>query len=276
MIRACDITPLGALPGFCLLTRAAWERAEPGYRRDVARRGRENGIVQITLAGCGWCRRGDGPVVPVPPGTAMIFHMRQHRDLVYGMGEGDVWEFLYTDLDGAAAASGIADLVAAHGHVLPLAATHPAVRACARMVPRTPLTHRSLPAAESARLGGGLLLALAEAAIGDPDPLAAAAMAWLRARLDRPLGIAACAAALGVSREHLTRVFVRAAGEGPARWLLRQRLALARVLLLEPGATVAGAARTCGFASPAHFAQVFRRQTGESPLAWAQRRRAIS
>ena len=263
--RALDITPLGALPGFCLLTRVAVESARPGYRHQVAGRARSNGILQLTLAGCGWCRRGRGSEQAVPVGTAMIFHTKLHPDLSYGLPEGGSWEFLYTDLDGEASRSGLGDLVAAHGHVVALTADHPAVRACARLLPQGALAHRTMPAAEAARLGGGVLLALAEA-VGRPgDRLVLAAMDWLRERLDRSVAVADCAAALGVSREHLTRRFAAEVGDSPARWLVRQRIARARALLAVPGATVAGVARGCGFVSPAHFAAVFRAATGMRP-----------
>lgn len=263
--RALDITPLGALPGYCLLTRVAVESARPGYRHTVAGRARSNGILQLTLAGCGWCRRGSAPAQPVPAGTAMIFHTGLHPELVYGLPDGGRWDFLYTDLDGEASRSALADIVAAQGHVVTISAEHPALRACARLLPQTALAHRSMPAAEAARLGGGVLLALAEA-VGRPgDRLVLAAMDWLRERLDRTVAIADCAVALGVSREHLTRRFAAEVGDSPARWLVRQRIARARALLAVPGATVAGVARNCGFASPAHFAAVFRAATGMRP-----------
>lgn len=263
--RALDITPLGALPGYCLLTRVAVQSARPGYRHTVAGRTRSNGILQLTLAGCGWCRLGSGPTHAVPAGTGMIFHTHLHRELVYGLPEGGRWDFLYTDLDGEASRSALADIVAARGHVVALSAEHPALRACARLLPRTALAHRSMPAAEAARLGGGVLLALAEA-VGRPgDRLVLAAMDWLREHLDRAVAVADCATALGVSREHLTRRFAAEVGDSPARWLVRQRIARARALLVVPGATVAGVARACGFASSAHFAAVFRASTGMRP-----------
>lgn len=273
--RALDITPLGALPGFCLLTRVATERAGRGYLRDVARRARSNGIMQLTLAGCGWCRSGGGTPLPVPVGTAMVFHTRLHQELVYGMPEGGTWDFLYTDLDGEAARGCLGDLVAQHGHVIPLDPAHPAVRACAALLPRQPLAHRSMPAVESARLGGNLLLALAEGIAVGEDALVVAAMAWLRGRLGRQVAIEACAAALGVSREHLTRRFARHTGDSPARWLVRQRLAHACVLLAAPDARVEQVAGACGFATPAHFAAVFRSRFGLSPLAWRRQRPVV-
>ncbi len=263
--RALDITPLGALPGFCLLGRVAVERARPGYRRNVAHRGRSNGIVQITLSGCGWCRSGDGRLRPIPVGSAMVFHTRRHQDLLYGLPEGGAWEFLYTDLDGSPASDSLGDIVAACGHVVALDPSHAAVQACARLLPREPLAHRTMPAAETARLGTGILLALAEATSAPGDRLVLAAMAWLRDRLDQSVAVAECAAALGISREHLTRRFTGQVGESPARWQLRQRIARARTLLAAPGASVAVVSAACGFTSPAHFAAVFRAETGARP-----------
>jgi AraC family transcriptional regulator len=72
------------------------------------------------------------------------------------------------------------------------------------------------------------------------------------------------AGALGVSREHLARLFRARVGEPPARWRRRLRLERAerRVLAGEP---IAAIARACGFATPAHFAAAFRARTGMTP-----------
>lgn len=274
--RVLEISVLGHLPGFAVATRIAWSRVGPGYQHHVGSRGRRNGIVQLTLSGCGECQLPGQPPVAVPAGMAMCFHTELHADLRYRYpsGEREPWEFCYLDLDGAAAHACLGDLVATHGHTLALDPHLAAVQACLRLLPRRGLVSRSVPLADAARLAHGILEGLAAAtsqASDDDHRLTAAAMCWLRERFAITVDVATCAAALGVSREHLTRTFTSHTGEPPARWIQRQRIAHARALMTDPTATVAAVAKQCGFASSAHFSTVFQRHTGLNPRIYRQR-----
>ena len=57
------------------------------------------------------------------------------------------------------------------------------------------------------------------------------AMGWATARLDTPLDLDTWAASVHLSRRTFTRQFRARTGVSPSRWLLRQRLVRARVLL---------------------------------------------
>ncbi len=206
---------------------------------------------------------------------ALCFHTDLHANLHYRYPSGarEPWEFCYLDLDGAAAHACLGDLVAAHGHALALDPHLAAVQGCLRLLPRRGLVARSVPLADAARLAHGILEGLATATTqgdGDVHRLTTAAMSWLRERLATTLDMASCAAALGVSREHLTRTFTRHTGEPPARWIQRQRIAQARAMLTNPTITVATVAQACGFPGSAHFAAVFRMHTGLSPRLYRQ------
>jgi AraC-like DNA-binding protein len=264
--RAVDLTPIGGLDGFPVVTRIGWSVGDAAYHRTVAGRGRRNGIIQVTLAGGGWYKTHPGQEpTSVPVGMAMILHSDLHPDLTYGTLPGGSWEFLYFDVDGEAARICLGALTKAHGHALPLTADDPTIVTARRMIPRQTLQVRGWPVADAARMANGLLTTLAKVANLDEHRLTSRAMQWLADRLDQEINLTSCAEALGVSREHLTRSFTRHAGCPPARWLHERRLTRAAALLREPGAQVATVAQACGFASPAHFAHAFKRHMGLSP-----------
>jgi AraC-like DNA-binding protein len=265
------LTTDGLLPALPRIGRLEFERAaDHGYRNATARRAPGDAVVQITVAGCGALLDARGAVLQrIPRGSALVFVTGQHA-ITYGYPPGDrePYGFLYANLAGDAAQRILAEIVARHGHVVRVDPDHAGIAALAGLLPRGGDAHRRIAAAANARLACDLLAAVVEAnapAAGADDRLLDQAMDWLRARLDRPVSVAQAAARCGVSREHLTRVFLRRCGEAPAAWLRRQRLRQAELLLRSGMHAVAEVASRCGFASSSHFAQVFRRATGSSP-----------
>jgi len=99
-----------------------------------------------------------------------------------------------------------------------------------------------------------------------PDPLVAAAVAWL----ERGLGQArvdALTRHIGLSQSALERRFRRVVGLTPKRYamLLRFRRALA---LQRNAIGLAAVAHDAGYFDQSHFINHFRRVTGRSPAAW--------
>lgn len=81
-------------------------------------------------------------------------------------------------------------------------------------------------------------------------------------------GVAAYAAALGVTPTHLTRCCKQACGR-PASALLHDRVLFeARRLLAETETPVGKIAESLGFASPAYFTRAFQHHTGKTPSAF--------
>ena len=259
------------------ITRLVWERAEgPRYRHRSRPRSQRHPAVQITLAGEGAVFAKDGTVLQrCGVGRALAFICQEH-DVVYGHPGGGAppWDFVYANLEGTVADLVVRDLVAAQGHVLPFDPEHAVVDEFLALLGLQRShgdVHRRVNPADSARLAFGLLAALVEASTpeqGGEERLLAEAMSFLRAHLDEDVGVAAAARHCGVSREHLSRLFARLVGEGPATWLRRQRLAQAERLLQAGDLPVADIARRCGYASPSHFAQVFRKATGRTPRSF--------
>jgi len=74
---------------------------------------------------------------------------------------------------------------------------------------------------------------------------------------------------LQISAGHLGRVYSRTAGHTLEEYLIRQRLEVARRLLLDPRLHVAEVADRSGFCNPAYFASVFKKYMHCSPRAFA-------
>jgi transcriptional regulator GlxA family with amidase domain len=87
--------------------------------------------------------------------------------------------------------------------------------------------------------------------------------------------LADMAAAARLSRMHFAALFVRATGLRPHEYLLRQRVAVARELLLSTERPIVQVALSVGFQTQAHFTTVFKRVTGSTPARWREERRAV-
>jgi AraC-like DNA-binding protein len=74
---------------------------------------------------------------------------------------------------------------------------------------------------------------------------------------------------LKLSAGHLGRVYSRTSGHTLEEYLIRQRLEMARRLLLDPRLHVAEVADRCGFCNPAYFAYVFKKYMHCTPRAYA-------
>ncbi len=265
--RELDLSTATALPSLPRCERIAWGRAwDATYRHETGQRRRTHGAIQITLDGCGALLRPDGSIVErIPRGRALVFVARTHR-IHYGVPPGGRWEFLYANLDGGATAV-LAEMVAAHGHVLAVDADHPLITTLRDLLPDAGTAHRRMPLADNARLAQDILhLAIAGQETGGRDAgLVDAAMAALSADLARPPTIATVASRLGITREHLTRLFVRHGGTAPATWLRRQRLRAAELLVRGGDLPMAAIAQRTGFASASHFIAAFRNEMGVPP-----------
>ncbi len=74
---------------------------------------------------------------------------------------------------------------------------------------------------------------------------------------------------LKLSAGHLGRVYSRTSGHTLEEYLIRQRLEMARRLLLDPRLHVSEVADRCGFCNPAYFASVFKKYMHCTPRAYA-------
>ncbi len=115
-------------------------------------------------------------------------------------------------------------------------------------------------------LAGGAPVAASRAARRDPALRRACEL--LSEDLARNLALAEVAAAAGVSRHRLTRLFRAAFGLPPHRFALAQRVRAAR-RLLERGVTPGEVAAQTGFFDQSHLHRHFTRTLGMTPGAYA-------
>ena len=85
---------------------------------------------------------------------------------------------------------------------------------------------------------------------------------------EKPLGLPRLAAAAGVSRQHLLKLFRERGWSTPTEYLYEKRLEIATDLLSHTGLSVGEIALRCGFANPFHFSRKFRQGYGKSPREW--------
>ena len=100
------------------------------------------------------------------------------------------------------------------------------------------------------------------------DPLLAAALREIDARLATSFGVAEIAAALGVSRVRLDQLFAEKFTRSVGREIARQRIARAKKLLAETDKPIKEIAGLCGFCNAGYFTNAFRVATGKTPKSW--------
>lgn len=107
---------------------------------------------------------------------------------------------------------------------------------------------------------------------GGAGPLVAIAQE-VCAHLARPWSVAAMAREAGLSVSRFSRSFRAAMGVPPNRFLERERLRRARVLLESTDLPVAEIGRQVGYLDPAYFSARFRAGCGVSAIGWRRSRR---
>jgi AraC family transcriptional regulator len=86
------------------------------------------------------------------------------------------------------------------------------------------------------------------------------------AKIEDELTLCEMAQAVELSPAHFSRMFRKSTGETPHRFLLRQRLERAKMMLRSAD----GRVMDVGFRSQQHFAQAFRQVCGASPTEYRQ------
>jgi transcriptional regulator GlxA family with amidase domain len=93
------------------------------------------------------------------------------------------------------------------------------------------------------------------------------AAALMEANIEQPLSLDELAAAVGVSRRQIERLFKRHLNLAPTRYYLELRLRRARELLLQTPMSIMDITIACGFESPPHFSTCYRGLFGYPPSA---------
>lgn len=231
-----------------------------------------HGVLQLTLAGCGFHRDLRTPrrrSVPLQPGRAMLDIIP--GPFAYGWApspDGSPYEHVYVSMVGPAALRWVRQLRGRFGPVLELGADSPVAPHMLDIVARHAegrLEDRYLVSSLLYQLLMQVLSTLTRGRIA-ASPLAESAMRLLRRHAPDPAyNIQALASQLGCTREHLSRLFRSVARVSPSNFLLQQRLELATRDLRDSDDKLAAIARRSGFASASYFCRVFRSRFRVTP-----------
>jgi AraC-like DNA-binding protein len=259
--------PMAGLPRLLLV--CAETQGTPAYAHHGRfRQAEPHCILKATVSGEGRYQDARG-VHAVVPGQGFLCEIADPRTGYWYPEEGrSPWRFVYAAFAGPTVAVTVRELTTRYGGVLPVPAA--LLRRMLSFRAGAAAVHVATPV-EGAQFVTELLWAVAgEAerqqgeAVGVPDLVR-------RARIEVAVAPAAVATVaelarrLGVSREHLARVFRQQTGQAPRAFLEWCRLREACRLLKETSMSAKEVAATLGFGAPSHFTRAFGRRFGMPP-----------
>jgi len=103
---------------------------------------------------------------------------------------------------------------------------------------------------------------------GLPESKLRRVTAHIESNLQRELPLAELASVANMSPYHFARLFKRATGVSPHRFVVRRRMDAAIVLLTESTSPISSIARAVGFRTASHFTTTVRRITGRTPSGY--------
>jgi len=234
-----------------------------------ASRGREMAMLRCTLKGEG-ALRVRNKVYALPPGKAYLIRDDDEETAYYypGHGEGD-WIFLWFGFQGPCVDKMLRDINARYGYVFELPLDRGVVRYIESMRSMRGTVQALSPTA-GAKIVMDVLSGLGDV-IERPQlerpnvELVKAAQELIISRLEEGVSIADVARRMGVSREHLARVFKEQTGLSPLEFANAERMRLASRIISTGGMTCKELAGRLGYESPSSFGRAFRRRYGRSP-----------
>ena len=200
-----------------------------------------------------WTHEGSGVFTlrgrdhPVPPHHAFLAIIPERSAYRFPAEASEPWVFSWLNFYGPTALEVCGQLREQFGPVLPLPATGRARHALEQLLAGYPGdTYETSAACYSFLMSWAQELSHPALSGGDPVE---AALRICSARFREPLAVKELADAVGLTREHFTRLFTETTGQSPARHLRALRLAAARELRKVPGLPQEEIALRSGFPS---------------------------
>jgi LacI family transcriptional regulator len=103
------------------------------------------------------------------------------------------------------------------------------------------------------------------------DPEIAAAVKYIRDRLDEQIYVPDVVEQTGLGRRMFEIRFRQAVGCTPGTYITRLRMNLAERLLAETDQSIPDVAAGCGYTNATHLGVAFKKHAGESPTAYRRR-----
>lgn len=235
---------------------------------------RDHYLIHLVTKGRG-TYQVSGQTHPLAAGD--IFLAKPSQLVYYAADAHDPWEYYWVGFNGAGAARLVQQL--------PFTDDAPCHRDDAPAQSRELLHNIYLAGGyevyDEARMVGCLYLFLAhlmqqakQEAKRPPDTSAQYvinAIKYIQFNYARDIGINDVAAAVGISRSHLYRVFVNSIGRSPVEYLTDFRISEACALLETTTLSVAEIANSVGFFDQFYFSRVFKKAKGVPPSRYLQK-----
>ena len=220
------------------------------YHWDNRGRPGEYVILQRTISGTG-CLNWEGREYEAPPGHAFIAIVPEASMYYFPQGAGQPWEFTWINFYGRLSVRLYEDLRHRFGPVLPLDEHSAAGVAFEALVTQCELRVAQDPLDASLAVYRFILewtRELTAPSREELDPVEIVAHIC-QARFREPIGTKELAAEVGLSREHLSRLFTEHKGISPGRYLRALRVRAAREMAATGTAPLQEIALRCGFSS---------------------------
>lgn len=93
-------------------------------------------------------------------------------------------------------------------------------------------------------------------------------MQYVRTHMEEPIAVGELATQVGVSPEHLTRLFRKATGCSLKEYLIREKIEASKMLLVTTGLSVTEIAGHVGYGNYNNFNKIFKKYEGCSPAEY--------
>lgn len=261
-VRFHTAQPMAAFPQLHVIR--VEHQASPAYHYKGRFRSSElYCMFKFTLAGEGMFQVGR-KTYRLPAGHGFLCEIKDPATSYYYPPAGRIpWEFVYLTFIGPAATTMTREFVRRYGHIYQLPIDIGFIPEIMAWQRHDQEEIRVVPA-EGAQIVAGLFVALSQSKVRIDEADAGFTLVRETQRLARKYlyqfyNVKMLSAQLGVSREHLSRVFKEQTGQAPYQYLQRQKMLEACRLLKETRLTQKEIAVRMGFDVPAHFTRAFAR-----------------
>lgn len=266
---SCKIDTLKAESFFPRVITVCKETIEsPSYYWDNAHRSdKPHLFFQYTIAGQGVVEL-DNQQFSVLPGQGFIMRVPAENTKYYYPPLGtEPWSFIYLCFSGADAENIYSQMTSKYGIIFNLDPNSEIIKDIIRL---RYLENRTINASSGALLVYRLFTALtAGRSEIDADVrgnlLINEAKHYITANFHNQINVFDTARAIGVSREHLTRIFKAYLGITPHDYIEKERIYTACILLRDASLSIKQVSDRCGFCSPSQFGRVFKRLIKQTP-----------
>ncbi len=246
------------------------KQTSPRYHiENRASRSTSTAMLRVTLKGEG-AFRCKGKVWPLPPGKAYLARDYDADTAYYYPGHAkEPWIFLWFGFQCVCIDSFVRELNARYGYVFDLPLDSGVVRYIESMRSLRGTVQALSPTA-GAKIVMDVLSGLGDVIerpqLENPNvELVKSAQELIASQIEKGLKVADIARSLGISREHLSRVFKEQTGLSPLEFAGAERMRLAARIISGGRITCKELSERLGYDSASSFARAFKRYYGTSP-----------